>query len=106
MKKRLPILRLSNIDMKEVLLKRPDPNNPQVKSYVEAIERGMRDYHAFPKDNGSSWIVKRLRESAERTFATKEQAIAAAKQSAKEDGSDAFIHDDKFNIESSYSFRT
>ena len=45
--------------IKEKPLKRRNPNNPQIKSYTEAIRRGQKNIHVVYRDE-KKWEVKRL----------------------------------------------
>lgn len=83
-------------------LKRRNPNNPQIKSYTEAIRHGRNSYHILPEENG--WKVKQIGSEAGELFATKDDAISHAKAFAKKAQSDIFIHGKDGLIQSRDSF--
>lgn len=66
-------------------------NNPQVRAYKEAAEKGRKDHHVVYK--GDSWRV--IRGDAYRsleTFNTREEAIQRAKSIARSQGTAVYIH--------------
>lgn len=66
-------------------------NNPQVKAYKAAVEKGRKDHHVVYKDD--SWGV--IRGDAHRpleTFNTQEEAIQKAKSIARSQGTAVYIH--------------
>lgn len=66
-------------------------NDPQVKAYKEAVEKGRKDHHVVYKED--SWIV--IRGDAQRplnTFNTQEEAIKRAKSIARSQGTAVYIH--------------
>jgi hypothetical protein len=72
-------------------LKRRNLENPQIKSYVRAIEKGKNSQHVMPVSNG--WAVKRVIDSRViGTFDTQKKAICYAKDVALSVKSDLFIH--------------
>lgn len=67
-----------------------DQNNPTIRAYKEAVEKGKRDQHVLPK--GSGWIVKNLlSEKAAQVFGTQKEAIDYAESNASQ-GTAVFIH--------------
>lgn len=89
--------------MKRIILKRRNPNNPQIKAYVEAVKRGERNYHVVP--NGKGWVVKKPFSSrASGTFDTQREAIGFGKKQAKGQRVELFVHrqDGKIRGRSSY----
>ncbi|MBI2196553.1 DUF2188 domain-containing protein [Candidatus Daviesbacteria bacterium] len=76
--------------MKKIFYK-TNQNDPQVRAYKEAVERGRQDHHVVYKDD--SWRV--IRGDAQRpleTFSTQEEAIKRAKLIARSQGTAVYIH--------------
>ena len=68
-----------------------DQNNPAVRAYKEAVERGKKDQHVLPQADG--WIVKTLlSEKPSQIFYTQQEAIEKAKSIAQAQGTAVFIH--------------
>ncbi len=66
-------------------------NNPLVRAYKEAVEKGRQDHHVVYKDD--LWRV--IRGDAQRpleTFSTQEEAIKRAKLIARSQGTAVYIH--------------
>jgi len=85
-------------------LKRRNLENPQIKSYVRAIEKGKNSQHVMPTSCG--WAVKKVIGSkVVYTFNTQKKAIGYAKDIALNSKSDLFIHgkDGKIRERRSYS---
>lgn len=67
-----------------------DQNNPAIQAYVAAVEKGKKDQHVLPQENG--WIVKNLlSEKMSKIFNTQKEAIKYAEAKANQ-GSTVFIH--------------
>lgn len=66
-------------------------NNPQVRAYKEAVEKGRKDHHVVYKDD--AWEVTRgdTHRPLER-FNTQEEAINRAKSIARSQGTAVYIH--------------
>jgi|SRR3989344_5535974 len=76
---------------KEIPLKRNNRNNPQIKSYTDAIKRGQKNIHVVSRDG--EWQVKRIgRDSHSGTFTTQKAAVTEAIKIAKNNNSELFIH--------------
>ena len=76
--------------MKKVFY-RTNQNNPQIKAYKEAVERGKRNHHVVYKED--SWkVVRGGSERAIETFGTQQEAIARAKSIARSQGTAVYIH--------------
>ncbi|MBI2595578.1 DUF2188 domain-containing protein [Candidatus Daviesbacteria bacterium] len=76
--------------MKKVIYK-TNQNNPQIRAYKQAVERGKQNHHVIHKDN--SWVV--IRGGAERAsdiFKTQKAAIDRAKSIAQNQGTSVYIH--------------
>lgn len=68
-----------------------DQNHPQVKTYREAIQKGMQSQHVLPK--GDSWAVKRAgAEKVTKVFDTQKEASQYATEIARNQGTAVFIH--------------
>lgn len=76
--------------MKKILLK-TDQNNPRIKEYREAVEKGKKNYHVLPR--GNEWIVKRAgADRANQVFTTQTKAATYAKSVSQSQGTTVFIH--------------
>lgn len=62
--------------IKEKPLKTPDQNNPQIREYIDAIERGKNAIHVLPA--GGRWKLKKIGGDDLGVFDTKEDAALAA----------------------------
>jgi len=87
---------------KSVPLKRRNPNNPQIKSYTEAVRRGQKSYHVVHSDG--HWEVKRIGGNSVGAFNTKDEATHRASVIAKREGTELFIHDKNGLIKDRQSF--
>lgn len=75
--------------MKKIPLE-TDQNNPAIRAYKEAVEKGKKDQHVLPRKDG--WIVKNLlSDKASKTFGTQQDAEKYAKSIASQ-GTAIFIH--------------
>ncbi len=75
--------------MKKIPLK-TDQNNPTIRAYREAVEKGKKDQHILPHDDG--WVVKSLlSEKSSQTFGTQQEATRYAK-SIVDPGTAIFVH--------------
>ncbi|MDO8429711.1 MAG: DUF2188 domain-containing protein [Candidatus Daviesbacteria bacterium] len=76
--------------MKKILYK-TNQNNPTIKAYKEAIEKGMQNHHVLPR--GDEWIVKKAGSSrASQVFSTQKEAANYGKLVAQNNGTALFIH--------------
>ncbi len=64
--------------IQEKPLKTPNQNNPQIREYIDAIERGKDALHIFPTEGG--WRLKKIGGDELGIFATQEKAIATAEE--------------------------
>jgi len=78
--------------MQKVTYKNTNQNNPQIQSYVEAMEKGKNSQHVLLK-NGF-WIVKGATPSNQtvQTFKTQAEARKHAEIIAINQGTTLFIH--------------
>jgi len=75
--------------MKKILYQ-TDQNNPAVRAYVQAVEKGKKDQHVLLKENG--WIVKNLWSGEEsKLFLSQQEAVSYAEAHASS-GTTVFIH--------------
>ncbi len=75
--------------MNKIKLK-TDQNDPAIRAYKEAVEKGKKDQHVLPRDNG--WVVKNLlSDGSSRIFNTQSEAANYAKSNASQ-GTAIFIH--------------
>ena len=73
------------------ILYKTDQNNPQIKEYKEAVERGKQNYHVLAR--GNEWIVKRVDSSKPtQVFGTQNEATDFAKSVSQNQGTSVFIH--------------
>lgn len=76
--------------MRKILYK-TDQNNPLIKEYKEAVERGKQNYHVLAR--GDEWIVKRAGSSRPaQVFGTQSEAADFAKSVSQNQGTALFIH--------------
>lgn len=76
--------------MKKIFYK-TNQNNPQIKAYKTAVEKGKQDHHVVYKDD--SWKVTRGGSTkAIETFVTQQEAIKRAKSIARNAGTAVYIH--------------
>lgn len=77
--------------MKKVLLPRKNLHNPQIDSYTQAIERGMRSQHVVKIQDG--WAVKRASsDKPSKVFVTQREAVSYGRTVASKDHSALFVH--------------
>lgn len=68
-----------------------DQNNPTIKEYKEAVEKGKKDQHVLPRENG--WVVKSLlSENDGSVYDTQAEAIRHAESVARALGTAVFVH--------------
>ena len=68
-----------------------DQNNPQVRAYKDALERGRRNHHVLQR-NGE-WVVKKAgSQVVSRVFSTQEEAVTYGDFVARSAGTALFIH--------------
>jgi hypothetical protein len=75
---------------REIPLKRNNKNNPQIKSYTDAIKRGQKNIHVFQKDG--EWSVKRIGASDVGNYNSKKEALDRAQKLAQDNQSELIIH--------------
>ncbi|MDE2024935.1 MAG: DUF2188 domain-containing protein [Patescibacteria group bacterium] len=65
-------------------------NNPAVRAYIYAVEKGKKDQHVLPQEKG--WIVKNLLSNwTSQIFDTKHEALKYAESHANQ-GTAIFVH--------------
>lgn len=70
---------------------RTNQNNPQIKAYKQAVEKGLDGQHVLPREK--TWIVKRAGASrATQTFDTQHEARQFAEIVARNQGTALFVH--------------
>ena len=57
-------------------LKIPNQNNPQIREYIDAIERGKDALHIFPSEDG--WKLKKIGGDDLGFFDTQKEAVSQA----------------------------
>ena len=75
---------------KSVPIKRRNHSNPQIKSYTEAVRRGQRSYHVVHSEG--KWEVKRIGGDSVGAFRTADEATHRAREVAKKERTEVFIH--------------
>lgn len=89
--------------VKKILLQRKNSNDPQIKSYVKAVQAGQKIYHLTSNDG--KWIVKKaLAEKAVKTFSNKAEATIYASKIAKSNRTELIIHGKDGRIQNRRSF--
>ena len=89
--------------MKKKVLARKNLNNPQIKSYSKAVEKGMASQHVVPA-NGN-WAVKRAGSfRVSKIFDTQKEAVSYGQKVARNKGSELFVHNLSGRIKSRQSF--
>lgn len=89
--------------MRKKVLPRKNLNNPQIKSYSRAVEKGMSSQHVVPA-NGS-WAVKRAgSDRASKIFNTQKEAVNYGQKVAQNKRSELFVHSSSGRIKSRQSF--
>ena len=77
--------------MRKIILKRRDPNNPQIKAYSQAVENGYKIQHVLPSKDG--WIVKTAGDSkASGVFEKQNSAIKFGTKIAKNKKTELVVH--------------
>ena len=73
------------------ILYKTNQNNPQIREYKEAIEKGKQNYHVLSRDK--EWIVKKAGSSKPtQVFGTQNEATNFAKSVSQNQGTALFIH--------------
>lgn len=78
--------------IKNIPLKRRNPENPQIRSYTDAVQRGQNSYHVLYSDKKKGWAVKKIGTPDERFFSTQNKAVQYAQDIAKKRASEIFVH--------------
>jgi hypothetical protein len=89
--------------MRKIVLPRKNLNNPQIKSYTKAVEKGMSSQHVVPQ-NGN-WAVKRAGSArASKIFDTQKKAVDYGQKIARNNKSELFVHASSGRIKSRKSY--
>lgn len=64
--------------IQEKPLKMPNQNNPQIREYIDAIERGKDVLHVLPTSDG--WKIKKIGGNDFGLFGTQTEAVSRAKE--------------------------
>lgn len=90
-------------NMKKVLLQRKNLNNPQIKSYSMAVDKGMDNQHVVPHDGG--WAVKKAGAArVSKVFDTQKEAVSYGQKVARNERSELFVHNSSGRIKTRKSF--
>lgn len=76
--------------MNRKALPRRNLSNPVIREYDRAVARGQKSVHVVPHEGG--WSVKRMGASKGNVYEKKERAVGMARNRAKRDAVDLFIH--------------
>lgn len=87
--------------MKKIIL-RTNQNDPQIKAYKEAVERGRKSQHVVPNNGG--WVIIGEGGKKPTTFDTQQEAIKHAKSIARSAGTSVYIHGADGRIRESESY--
>lgn len=75
--------------MKKTIL-RTNQNDPQIRAYKEAVERGRHNYHIVPA--GDDWVLRKAdAHNSRNTFGTQSEAIRAGREIARNQQSGELI---------------
>lgn len=88
--------------IQEKPLARRNPDNPQIREYIDAIERGKDTFHIFPTEEG--WTIKKIGGSALAVSATREGAISAAEELRAGTTAEIITHDENGLITARLSY--
>ncbi|MEX0896084.1 MAG: DUF2188 domain-containing protein [Patescibacteria group bacterium] len=76
--------------MRKILYK-TNQNNPQIKAYKEAVEKGRQSQHVLPREG--AWVVKRAgSQRVTQVFTTQLEARQFAEGIARNQGTALFVH--------------
>lgn len=78
-------------------------NDPQIKAYKEAVEKGKKNHHVVPAQGG--WVI--IGGGAGKpidTFGTQHEAIEKAKSIAQNSGTSVYIHGSDGRIRETESY--
>lgn len=67
--------------IQEKPLETPNQNNPQIREYIDAIERGKDALHIFPSEDG--WNLKKIGSDSLGIFDTQREAMTRAYEFAQ-----------------------
>ena len=85
---------MKNITLPFVVKKVPyktDQTHPAIQEYKAAVEKGKKNQHIFPEENG--WVIKNLWSGEiSKLFASQKEALEHAKLIARAEKNSIFIH--------------
>ncbi len=87
---------------KYIHLPRLDQNDPQIREYTEAVQRGEKSFHIFTHNEG--WIVKRIKDSKAQIFSNKAEAYEHARNKAAAAKTEVILHGKDGRIEARKSY--
>jgi hypothetical protein len=88
--------------MKKIVYK-TNQENPQIRAYKQAVEKGMQNYHVVFR--GNSWEVALAGEqNNKQIFRTQQEAIEHAQSAAQNHGTAVYIHGTDGRIVSSQEY--
>jgi len=80
-----------------------NPNNPQIRAYEKAVERGLNSQYVLPRNE--EWIVKKPNiQRSVRVFSTQQEAVSYAKGLAQKQGTAVFVHNAEGSIEERFYY--
>lgn len=90
--------------MKILPLPPPDPNNPHIREYEKALERGEKSQHILLTKDHKWALRKGLSRHATKIFETQKEAIKFGKTVAKNKKTDLFIYSREGDIRKRVSY--
>lgn len=83
---------------------KPKPQNPKIKEYGKAVEKGLQTTRFVIHDKSKGWIVKSINTKKATVFRTQEEAIQHGKTTAKKDGGELVVFSKKGTIRERNSY--
>ena len=87
---------------KYINLPKIDQNDPQIREYTDAVERGEKSFHIFVNDKG--WAVKRIKDLRAQMFSSKTEAYEHARNRAEANKTEVILHGKDGRIEKRQSY--
>ena len=89
--------------MKKIKFRASAKSNPQVASYLKAVNKGAKNQHVVPKDG--QWAVKSANSAkATKVFDTQKEAVVHARTIAKNQKTGLFVHGQDGRIKDRISY--